>query len=123
MSVATFKMDINRFAKAIGVSTEKATRKIAFELYSDIVQATPVDTGRAKANWNIGFGAINTRVTKSTRFQLINLPKGSGKRAIYITNHLPYINRLENGSSKQAPSGMVALSMMNVQARLSSVIR
>ena len=123
MSVATFNLDINKFAKAIGVEVEVVTRKIAFSLYSDIVQSTPVDTGRAKANWNVGFGRIDDQVNKNTRFTPVRFPKGSGKRAIYITNHLPYIGVLENGSSKQAPSGMVAISMLNLKARLSSVIR
>lgn len=34
-----------------------------------------------------------------------------GSAAIFLTNNLPYIERLERGWSKQAPTGMVALTV------------
>jgi len=123
MSVASFQLDLKKFAKQLDLDLELVTRKIAFDLYTDITQMTPVDTGRAKANWNIGFRNINTQITDNTVFTPVDIPKGAGKHAIYITNHLPYIGVLENGSSKQAPSGMVKVSMNNLKSRLSSVIR
>ena len=123
MSVASFNVDLNKFAKSMDIELETVVRKLAFEIYKGVTQKTPVDTGRAKANWNIGLGAIDSRITKNTTFQAIEPPKGAGKRPIYITNNLPYINKLENGSSKQAPTGMVALTMSSIQRSISNVIR
>ena len=37
---------------------------------------------------------------------------------IYIQNNLPYANRLENGWSNQAPAGMVALTIAEVEAQM-----
>jgi len=35
---------------------------------------------------------------------------------IYLTNNLPYAQRLEEGYSQQAPAGMVALTIQEFQA-------
>ena len=35
---------------------------------------------------------------------------------IYLANNLPYIRKLEEGSSQQAPAGMVALSVQEFSA-------
>ncbi len=71
----------------------------------------------------LGYGSINSRITNNTTFSLVQPPKGSGKRPIYITNNLPYISKLENGSSKQAPNGMVNLTMNEVQRSVANVVR
>lgn len=123
MNIQSFTGDLEKFSKATGVELETVVRKVAFDVYKGITQKTPVDTGRAKANWNIGLGAINYKVTKNTTFTAIEPPKGSGKKIIYITNNLPYINALENGSSTQAPKGMVSLTMLDVQRSIKNVIR
>lgn len=123
MSVASFNVDLNKFAKSMDIELETVVRKLAFEIYKGVTQKTPVDTGRAKANWMLGYGSINSKITNSTTFTLVQPPKGSGKRPIYITNNLPYISKLENGSSKQAPNGMVNLTMNEVQRSVRNVVR
>ena len=123
MSVASFNVDLNKFAKSMNIELETVVRKLAFEVYKGVTQKTPVDTGRAKANWMLGYGSINSTITNNTTFTLVQPPKGSGKRPIYITNNLPYISKLENGSSKQAPNGMVNLTMNEVQRSVANVVR
>lgn len=123
MSVASFNVDLTKFAKSMNIELETVVRKLAFEVYKGVTQKTPVDTGRAKANWMLGYGSINSRITNNTTFSLVQPPKGSGKRPIYITNNLPYISKLENGSSKQAPNGMVNLTMNEVQRSVANVVR
>jgi len=123
VSVASFNVDLNRFAKSMDIELETVVRKLAFEVYKGVTQKTPVDTGRAKANWMLGYGSINSTITNNTTFTLVQPPEGSGKRPIYITNNLPYISKLENGSSKQAPNGMVNLTMNEVQRSIRNVVR
>jgi hypothetical protein len=123
VSVASFNVDLNKFATSMDIELETVVRKLAFEVYKGVTQKTPVDTGRAKANWMLGYGSINSTITNNTTFTLVQPPKGSGKRPIYITNNLPYISKLENGSSKQAPNGMVNLTMNEVQRSIRNVVR
>jgi len=78
---------------------------------------TPVDTGWARANWvpRIGSsttGAVGSRESVSTSEQQAGVASivmgyGSKKGPAYITNHVPYIGRLNEGHSKQAPRGFV----------------
>jgi len=49
--------------------------------------------------------------------------RGDGDRAIYITNNLDYISELEDGSSRQSPSGMVAVTMLELEAGIKNVLR
>ncbi|TAL42122.1 MAG: HK97 gp10 family phage protein, partial [Salinibacterium sp.] len=56
------KRELDRFQGALGkmiaIAGEKASlvvRKVAFDLLRDIIRATPVDTGRARAGWTAWF--------------------------------------------------------------------
>ena len=119
----SFQTDLGKFAKATGLEIELVVRKLSFEVLKGVTQKTPVKTGRAKANWNLGFGSINYNITNATTFRLIVPPKGSGNKVIYITNSLPYITNLENGDSKQARGGMVKPTMSEINRSIRSVVR
>lgn len=119
----SFQTDLGKFAKATGLEIELVVRKLSFEVLRGVTQKTPVKTGRAKSNWNLGFGSINYNITNATTFKLIVPPKGSGNKVIYITNSLPYITNLENGDSKQARGGMVKPTMSEINRSIRSVVR
>lgn len=78
--------------------------------------------GTFKANWVGSLGGINYTTTDETdpsgevslvtiSAQLPDDPKG----IFYITNSLPYAIPLEDGHSKQAPQGIVALTVLEWQ--------
>ena len=113
-STAVFNLDLTSFSKKINIGAEEAVRKIAFDVLRGVTKKTPVDTGRARANWNLGYQSINTKITSDTTFKIAQPPKGSGDKVIYITNSLPYINALENGSSQKAPKGMVMITLQEI---------
>lgn len=82
--------------------------------------------GRFRANWQIGIGAVNESVTNdidraggATIARLTAVAKAAKVGGvIYITNSLPYAARLERGHSKQAPQGMVRLTMLDLPEAL-----
>lgn len=93
-----------------------------------VVLKSPVDTGRFKGNWNVGVGEIDGTTTEKTdKSGGETLAKGDGALqayaasegfpAINISNSLPYAIRLEDGNSKQAPSGMVGLTVAELEAQ------
>ena len=125
MSVNAFNMDLNRLAKDLGIETDKVVRKVTFQLWNGITLKTPVDTGRAKGNWNMSVGrkdtSTNDNATSTPQGQPAKKPfliKGSGVSVIYITNSLPYIYALEHGHSQKASAGMVAVTVNEVRASL-----
>jgi hypothetical protein len=103
-----------------------ATKKVAFEVLKRVVEKTPVDTGRARGNWIVSVGApdhsadgaedkssggLATVSREATKIKAISEPA-----TIFVQNNLPYIEKLENGSSVQAPAGMVAVTIAEIQA-------
>lgn len=119
---------------------EKAMKKLTLDITDRLVKANPVDTGWSRANWvpSIGIrfdelagsyedaalGSINQQPQQqgiaavAARY---NLSRGS----IFISNNVPYIGRLNNGSSSQAPSAFVQLAIAQAlqEARQSGYIK
>lgn len=135
-------MDLNEYAKKKNVQIRNVRKAYAFALYSSIVKKTPVDTGRARGNWNITVGEDDYTQTenKTPRFQGVDqIPEPRGDETIYISNNLPYITKLEyggypnppkkgsgktvNGYSKQAPEGMVGVTLANNENIFNSAVR
>jgi hypothetical protein len=71
------------------------------------ITGTPVDTGAARGSWLIG-DVADTRVRNSltpinvTPAQIPEVGQG-----VSLYSNLPYMQRLEDGWSQQAPSGWV----------------
>ena len=120
--MSTFNLDIKAFTEKAGKNADKVVRKICLDLLSDIVYNTPVDTGRARANW---FTSIGSPVSTTIEFNAsassaagvavaqasADIAKAPGN-LFWISNNLPYIYRLEFEQwSKQAPNGMVRLAI------------
>ena len=105
---------------------EKVVRGTLFGLTNRIVKRSPVDTGRFRNNWQASVNSINTTTTPTadrSGSQAINKARGTINAlkmgsTFYLSNNLPYAKRLEYGWSKQAPSGMIRLSVAELQARM-----
>jgi hypothetical protein len=98
---------------------------------AQLIQMSPVDTGRFRNNWYLSIGyspnvATNTGADKSGSAALTRIANGLGSAKlgdlIWITNNLPYATRLEYGYSKQAPAGMVRISAARFQQYLSAAV-
>jgi len=95
----------------------ETVKKTALRVNQTIILATPVDTGRARANWiaTVGFGnAIKVDdvdptggATISKNTQTIITAKEELEMEIHLTNNLDYIIPLNNGHSGQAPAGFI----------------
>jgi len=111
------------FSKDIKKWTEKAEkaalfvfRGTALDIFSKVILRTPVDTGRARGNWQCSLNnPASGEVTGTGRSALGRAKSATGKAkvtdTIYLINNLPYIKKLEYGSSQQAPRGMVRVTI------------
>lgn len=99
-------------------------------LHTNIVNKTPVDTGTAQANWNINPGSADRTVVEYTDASSVSVGIALAKQAslsslqpyqpVTISNNVDYITLLEHGSSKQAPRGMVTVSVNQTKLELPS---
>lgn len=131
----TFEESIQNFIKKANKNAELVVRQVTIKLYSAIILASPVDTGRFRMNWQA------TTDTPATGVIIGNDPSGS--RAINaatnfvtnsaqwdefrFTNNLPYAAVIEfggypgdgpnttGGFSKQAPQGVVRVTVTRFQ--------
>lgn len=78
---------LNGLADDIEEFATQEARKIATDMYADLVLNTPVDTGALRNAWELDTNAANPSVS----------------------NTMPYANRvMEMGHSKQAPAGTLS---------------
>ena len=128
MGKDNFGLNVSKFVEKTGVRLDLVVKKIAFDVFSSVVKRTPVDTGRARASWTI---AIN-------RTDLTTAPVGSSVSitsptaalgpvkwgdTVYISNNLPYIVPLNNGSSVQAPEGFVQMAVEEIKASFEATVK
>lgn len=107
---------------------ERAVRAYAINTLAELSIRSPVDTGRFRGNWNITEGSADET---TINFKDVAAPKDGetfpmpdynslGQTAaasyqlggsIWITNNLPYAQRLNEGWSKQAPANFVEIAL------------
>jgi len=126
-----FAADLKRLCDAAGDKAELVVRKAALGLGGQMVDRSPVDTGRFKSNWMTGIGAMDSSTTtaadrsgQASRTKLqAQIAVWKPGQTIWITNNMPYAYRLENGYSKQAPGGMVRLAVQNYAQAVAKAAR
>lgn len=135
----SFIDDVKRFELKAKGDIDKAARQAALALFTKVVNRTPVGNptlwkspppkgyvgGRARGNWNVNIGSINAPVSDTKKatdgLSAENLAAFSSwqplkGQTIWLANGLPYMLRLEyEGWSKQAPAGMVRVSLKEVK--------
>lgn len=114
-----FVLDIDKFVEGrVPSEVLLIQKKLALEALRRLVFKTPRKTGRAAGNWQVELGAS----PEGERLMEDPIGEGLAKLAeldpyetVFIGNNVPYIEFLENGSSKQAPEGMVAVTVAELR--------
>jgi len=124
VSLRDFSVRMRRRVREVEVGVDRIVRETALLCDRELVLTTPVDTGRARSNWQVSVGAAETEAIPaysegeggSTGAANAQAALDQGRAAvagrgqgqtIFITNNLPYIGRLNDGYSAQAPAGFV----------------
>jgi hypothetical protein len=121
-SLKDLSLKLDRLAKTIPVNVRRNLKQTVLVIDQALVTSTPVDTGRARANWIVGSGpstaAIDAYVpgtngttaqanTEAALQQAREFLDANAISVIYISNNLSYIQYLNEGSSAQAPAGFI----------------
>jgi hypothetical protein len=104
-----------------------AIKMLALEIVRELKRATPVDTGHARRNWiaSVGsrneFEAVSDAAYEAGIAAVLSYQLADG--VIWVSNVVPYIERLNNGTSTQSPAGFVEIAidraMTTVREKLS----
>lgn len=123
---------MGRFAKKLAdlsdemsEKVERIHRAVALVIINDLIFNTPVDTGRARSNWQANMRkpknnvieahapgkklGINETANTGKAISLANQEIGKHTRGedIWITNNVKYIGFLNDGNSLQSPKMFV----------------
>ena len=100
------------FAKQVKLGIKEQTGRVDLiwrlsvaEAFNRTVLSTPVDTGAARASWLGGFSNDGSVGAELKLYNRADIPPYGSEYMLY--SNLPYIEVLEDGSSTQAPNGMV----------------
>lgn len=92
---------------------EKINR-FCIDCYNNLVVLSPVDTGRYRNSHHFSVNAPSYAISGAIS---VRIPIGEYP-IIYLQNNLPYAVRIENGWSKQAPTGVYANAFHSAVANL-----
>lgn len=115
----TFARRIRAIGRRVEENADAGAVQTALAVDQAVVVATPVDTGRARGNWQAQIGSPvreETNTTDKGGQATIDRNEGiirsrRGTSEIYISNNVPYIGRLNEGSSSQAPENFVQIAV------------
>lgn len=128
----SFSDDLNKFTAKTSGRLENIARSIVSKLGQALVFRSPVGDakywkrpapagyvgGHFRANWQYSFGSPMSgevdSVSKQASLDSIKKVKSSPAFGVhYVVNNTPYSIRIENGWARQAPNGVLKLTVMN----------
>jgi len=129
---------MNNLGGTITKGVTKLVQDVAKGIGATVVDTTPVDTGLARSNWRatisapasgtippyspgnkLGIGeSANAAAAKAQQKQAIERFDVTKHTSIFITNNVPYIGALNDGSSPQSAGDMVAMGLQTGRAIL-----
>jgi hypothetical protein len=119
--------------KRYDANADRFVRAFALDGMTRLIDKTPVKSGRAKNNWNLATGAPRVEnipegeYSKSGSVALLAASSDAGKvvagDTLFLTNCLPYIPALEDGHSKQAPAGMIGVTVVELRPLADRIVR
>lgn len=127
----SFSSDVAKWSKATNTGIDQTIRAVCLSVTKEVVERTPVDSGRLRGNWFATVGAPSSESTDEadkSGIRTINRAKQAiqdapGKQW-WITNNLPYAVPIEFGHSTiKAPAGMVRVTAENLAANMREAAR
>lgn len=131
-NVAQFEAELKEFQRRTKIAPKTIAGRLALSTFRGVVQRTPVDTGWARANWELRQGsALPTEpsVPKPSRDNKLAAPRAKLPPApefpvYWVLNNVPYIVPLENGHSQQMGKGyMVRRTLVAVREEIRTLLR
>ena len=123
-SETIFSAAISAFVAKAKENADTVVRVVTEDMCGRVIAKTPVDSGRLKGSWlpSIGTmlsgdpntpdasGAVSVARVKATALE------AKAGDIVYMISNLPYSRRIEYGHSKQAPAGMVRITVSEFSA-------
>jgi hypothetical protein len=128
-----FSQEMLRTANGLEAVTGDMTKSVILNIVKDLIQATPVDTGKARSRWQVSTEASPTildntgdpGVAGTLRRALSALDAVGTLREdqpLFIRNDADHIGLLNQGHSLQASAGFIESTIEGTLRRLGVVV-
>lgn len=122
--------DVENFSERTIGELNEIMRVSAMTLFKNVILKTPVDTGRARGNWQCTIGkrasgaldVVDKTGSVTIQKMVDMMSKALITKGVFLTNNLDYIQKLEYGGSRKAPEGMVRISLKEIENDLPEII-
>lgn len=133
----TFALDLQRFAEKTAKKADDAVGNVVVRAAAELDRRSPVGDasywqhpapkgyagGQFRGSWSLGVDAppagtltIDPNGAATQGRIIAAIPEKASGKVYYLVNATPYGPRIEEGWSRQAPEGLVALTAMRFQA-------
>ncbi|QIA76646.1 HK97 gp10 family phage protein [Rodentibacter caecimuris] len=130
--MGAFSADIGKFIRTVEQKADVVMRKTALELLTKVQAKTPVDSGQLRASWTSAINALPTSYDGQVDVATVKFGDtwflGTNKSYAPQLEYGLYPNppksasgKTVNGFSKQAPQGMVRISVQETKSWLEKV--
>ncbi len=135
--MSTFALDLQKFAEKTKGKADLAVGRIVLGVSGELDRRSPVGDasywkspppkgyvgGRFRGNWQLGVGVVPAGETglidpsgaEAQGRILATIPEKASGQVYFLFNNVPYANVIERGSSRQAPTGVVGLTVIQYQ--------
>jgi hypothetical protein len=132
-SLTKFNLELEKAVDKIHGDFNKFYKSVCLEVLKRIVMRTPVDTGRARGNWQLEINrtASASLIVEGSKEAMTDFALNSGLSklagvipfsVVHITNNLEYIYYLEyDRRSSQHPEGMVEITITEMNNWVSNI--
>lgn len=141
----TFELQLAKFAEKAGGNARTVIRKVSTDVLTKVVLRTPVGNpslwkskppsgyvgGRLRANWNVSFEhpnfTVSQKIDRTGDATIVagrnTINRAYGDHPIFIMNSVDYAIPVEyEGHSKQAPAGMVRITVTEFQTFIDKAV-
>jgi hypothetical protein len=114
---------IAQWAAKAEARMDTLVQKVSMEAFREVIERSPVDTGRFRGNWQAAIGSPPTSIEAVGEGYEAVVGRFAPGQVIFLVNNLPYALRLEYGYSDQAPGGMVRLVAQRWQPIVNEAVK
>lgn len=140
----SFADDIAKFAAKTQARADLIVAKVVLDLHASVTMKSPVGDasywaspppkgyvgGRFRGNWQLGvdqapsgkLNVVDPSGSIAIGAAVSALPGEAAGKVYFIVNNLPYGRALEDGHSRQAPQGMVGLTLTEFQGMVAEAV-
>lgn len=144
----SFALDLRKFAEKAKGNAHGVVREIVAEVAQSVDLLSPVGDasywkhpapkgyvgGHFRANWQLGVGSIPSGEKAGTDTSpkggggatvkgiVASIPAEAAGKVYWLANNVPYAQRLEDGWSRQAPTGVVGITAVRFQSIVDAAV-